>query len=174
MQPAWCSLSGDEHHRENPWRMCWKWWRTSEKWLSKRCSGCVYSWAVCDGGWACETNLTTWLPEPGDSEATGRWSVGAEHVFLAPLPWTCTALPCVCHGVRALGRLQQSICSAAHPDTHSLTVLCSQRHALNYPKQSNAWYRLKIPDIWTCQKFCISCGWGFGNYWRGYQNLLLP
>lgn len=72
------------------------------------------------------------------------------------------AVPCVCHGERA----QQSSCSAAH-------LLCSQRRALNYPKETNAWCRLKIPDIRTCQKFCVSCGGGFRNVLRGYQNLLL-
>lgn len=69
-----------------------------KKWLSKRCSGCVYSRAVCDGGWACETNLAVWLPELGDSEATGRWNVDAEHMLLAPRQWQCPALPCVCQG----------------------------------------------------------------------------
>lgn len=35
----------------------------AKKWLSKRHSACVYSWAVGDSGWACKTNLTAWLPE---------------------------------------------------------------------------------------------------------------
>lgn len=70
-----------------------------KKWLSKRCSDCVYSWAVCDGGWACETNLTVGLPEPGDREATGRWSVNAEHCCL--LLFTGSAQHCA---VIAMGR----------------------------------------------------------------------
>lgn len=130
---------------------------------------CVYSWAVCDGGWACDTNLTVWLP--GDSEATGGWPFSHEcwaHVACSsPLAVHSTAL-CLPRGegTRA-GTAEHLFCCT------SLAELCSQRHALNYPKQTNAWCWLKIPDIWTCQKFCVSCGWGFRNVLRGYQNLLL-
>lgn len=69
-----------------------------KKQLSKSCSGCVYSWAACDGGWACETNLTVWLPEPGGSEATGRWSVNAEHVLLLLVTGSAQCCPVFASG----------------------------------------------------------------------------
>lgn len=112
-----------------------------------------------------------WLGLWNKSDSVATWARGQWGHWRWPFSHECwarvacsspLAVPCVCHGERA----QQSSCSAAH-------LLCSQRRALNYPKETNAWCKLKIPDIRTCQKFCVSCGGGFRNVLRGYQNLLL-
>ncbi|KAF2981802.1 hypothetical protein EK904_011755 [Melospiza melodia maxima] len=77
------SIWGDPSQGSTFCRLRWQGWlRGSAAALAIPPTPYQDHWShVCDGGWACEANLTVWLPEPGASEAPedGRALMNAEH-----------------------------------------------------------------------------------------------